>query len=184
MDLLASLDETFAHTQKVIAGIRPDQLDLRTPCDKWDVRSLFAHTTGVVTNMGLGAAGQPLLADVNAVPVQGDLAAQFGAAADTTLAAWRAHGLDGNVNIGAGDMPVAVALSINLLDTGTHSWDLARATGQDPMIPDALATTILACARNVVRDDIRSIAGFDPPVEVGPDASPTTQLVAFLGRSA
>jgi uncharacterized protein (TIGR03086 family) len=134
--------------------------------------------------MGLGASGQPLLADVNAVPVESDLAAQFGSVADTTLAAWRAHGLDGNVNIGAGEMPVAAALSINLLDTGTHSWDLARATGQDATIPDALATTILACARNVVRDDIRSFAGFDPAVAVGADASPTTQLVAFLGRNA
>jgi uncharacterized protein (TIGR03086 family) len=184
MDLITALDETFAHTQKVVAGIRPDQLEARTPCDQWDVRSLFGHMTGVVMNMELGAAGQPLLPDVNAVAVGDDLTAQFSAAADATLAAWRTHSLDDEVNIGAGPMPVAVALSINLLDTGTHSWDLARATGQDASLPDPLATTILECAHNVVRDDIRQFAGFDPPVTVGADASPTVQLVAFLGRQA
>jgi uncharacterized protein (TIGR03086 family) len=184
MDLITALDETFAHTQKVVSGIRPEQLAQSTPCREWDVRSLFAHMTGVVMNMELGASGQPLLADVNAVKVGDDLAAQFSAAADATLAAWRTRRLDDEVNIGAGPMPASVALSINLLDTGTHSWDLARATGQDPSLPDPLAATILECAHNVVRDDIRQFAGFDPEVKVGADASATAQLVAFLGRTA
>jgi uncharacterized protein (TIGR03086 family) len=73
-------------------------------------------------------------------------------------------------------------MSINLLDTATHSWDIARASGQDANLPDALAETVLAVCHGFVTDDIRKFAGFDPPVPVGADAGPTERLVAFLGR--
>jgi len=182
MDLLDPLSQTFDHTTTVIAGIRDDQFDAATPCRDWDVRALVTHTLGVVVNMGRGASGTDLLTDVNAVALEADLGAQFRAEADRTLAAWTARGFEGEVNIGAGPMPVQAGMSINLLDTATHSWDIARATGQDANLPDALAATVLAVSRGFVSDDIRKFAGFDPVVPVGPDAGPTEQLVAFLGR--
>ena len=42
------------------------------------------------------------------------------------LAAWTARGLEGQIDIGAGPMPAVAGISINLLDTTTHSWDIAR----------------------------------------------------------
>ena len=57
-----------------------------------------------------------------------------------------------------------------------------RATGQDANIPDALATMVLAVGQGVVTDDTRKLAGIGPSLPVRPDASPTDQLVAFLGR--
>jgi uncharacterized protein (TIGR03086 family) len=182
MDLLDPLSQTFDHATKVIAGIGADQLDAATPCREWDLRALVTHTLGVVMNMGRGAGGRELLSDINAVPLDPDLAAQFRAEADRTLAAWTARGAEGEVNIGAGPMPVEAGMSINLLDTATHSWDIARATGQDADLPDALAATVLAVSRGFVSDEIRTFAGFDPIVSVGADAGPTDQLVAFLGR--
>jgi uncharacterized protein (TIGR03086 family) len=184
MELLDALAETFDHTTKVVSGIRPDQRAGATPCGEWDVQALCAHTLGVVMNMGRGASGADLLADVNAVTLDTDLGTQFRAEADRTLAAWRTRGRDDEVNIGAGPMPASVAMSINVLDTATHSWDLARATGQDPNLSDALAEAALECSHRVVRDDIRQFAGFDPAVTVGADAGPTDRLVAFLGRRA
>jgi uncharacterized protein (TIGR03086 family) len=182
MDLLDPLSQTFEHTTKVVSGIRADQLDAATPCRDWDLRALVTHTLGVVVNMGRGASGAELLADINAVPLEADLGAQFRVEADRTLAAWTARGVEGEVNIGAGPMPVPAGMSINLLDTATHSWDVARATGQDANLPDALAATVLAVSRGFVSDDIRKFAGFDPVVPVGADAGPTDRLVAFLGR--
>jgi uncharacterized protein (TIGR03086 family) len=182
MELLDALSQTFDHTTKVIAGVGPDQLDAETPCRDWNLRALVTHTFGVVENMGRGASGTDLLPDINAVRLETDLGIQFRAQADRTLAAWSARGLDGDVNVGAGPMPVAAGISINLLDTATHSWDIARATGQDANLPDALAITALAVCRGIVTDDIRTFAGFDPAVRVGHDANPTDQLVAFLGR--
>ena len=182
MDLLDALSQTFDHAATVVAGVRADQLDNATPCRDWDVRALLTHTIGVVENMSRGASGAELLPDINAVALDADLGAQFRTVADRTLAAWTACGLDGEVNVGAGPMPAAAGMSINLLDTATHSWDIARATGQDAGLPDALAATVLAVSQEVVSDDTRKFAGIDPAVPVGPDASPTDQLVAFLGR--
>ena len=71
---------------------------------------------------------------------------------------------------------------INLLDTATHSWDIARATSQAADLPDELAATVLSVCQGFVTDEIRTYAGFDPAVPVTADAGPTDQLVAVLGR--
>lgn len=182
MDMLDALAQTFDHATKVMAGVGADQLDAPTPCREWDLRALVAHTMGVVANIGLGARGQALAGDPNSFALQADLAAQFRAEADRTLAAWTARGLEGEVNIGAGPMPAQAGISVNLVDTATHSWDIARATGQDGNLPDELAATVLTVGRGLVSDQLRAFAGFGPPIAVAPDAGPTDQLVAFLGR--
>ena len=182
MELLDALSQTFDHASKIVAGVRADQLDASTPCRDWDVRAVVTHTMGVVMNMGRGASGAQLLSDINAISLDADIGTQFRTETDRTLAAWAACGLEAEVDVGAGPMPASVGISINLLDTATHSWDIARATGQDANLPDALAITVLAVSRSVVTDDTRKFAGINPALSVAPDAAPTDQLVAFLGR--
>ena len=87
MELLDALAQTFDHATTIVAGVNAEQLDAPTPCRDWDVRALLAHTFGVVVNMGRGANGEELLADVNSYPLESDLRGQFRAAADHTLAA-------------------------------------------------------------------------------------------------
>jgi uncharacterized protein (TIGR03086 family) len=182
MDLLDVLSQTFDHASTLADGVRPTQLDARTPCEEWDVRALLSHMMGVVVNMGRGASGDELLSDMNAFQLDDDLGARFRSEADRTLAAWTTRGLEGEVDVGAGPMPAALAVSINLVDTATHAWDLARATGQDGTLPDALAVTVLEVGKGFVTDDTRTFAGIDPAVPVAADASPTHRLVAFMGR--
>jgi len=182
MELLDALAATFDHTATIVAGVTPDQLDATTPCSAWDVRALLAHTIGVVTNMGLGVRGEALLGDLNATELEPDLGVQFSTVAGATMAAWRSVGLDAEVDVGAGPMPAMVAASINLLDTAAHSWDIARATGQPSELSADVAVAVMEACRMVVTDEVRSFAGFDAAVPVPADASPTTQLVAFLGR--
>jgi len=78
-------------------------------------------------------------------------------------------------------MPGRALAGINLLDTATHTWDLATATGQDPTLPDDVAVAALEASRMIVSDDIRS-GRFGAEVPATPGASPTDQLVSFLGR--
>lgn len=68
MDLLDALSQTFDHATKIVAGVQNDQLNQPTPCTQWDVRSVLSHMFGVVANIGRGASGQELLADVNSFP--------------------------------------------------------------------------------------------------------------------
>ena len=138
MEMLDALSQTFDHTTKIVSGVRADQLDDQTPCSEWPLRTLLAHMTGVVVNMGLGASGKELLPSIEGFVIEpADLGAQFRSEADRTLAAWRTCSDGDEVNVGAGPMPASVALGINLLDTATHSWDVARCTGQDTNLPDA-----------------------------------------------
>jgi uncharacterized protein (TIGR03086 family) len=183
VELLDALEMAFDHTTAILAGVRPDQLDQPTPCRDWDLRAVIGHMTAIVVNCGLGAAGDDRLPRVLTVPLEPDVAAQFRAAADRTLTAWRAVDLaTGEVNIGRAPRPARVALGINLLDTSTHSWDVARATGQDPTLPAGLAETVLAVGRGFVDDDLRRSAGFDPALDAPDGTGPTGALVAFLGR--
>jgi uncharacterized protein (TIGR03086 family) len=182
MDLLDPLGQSFDHTTKVLSAVSPEQLDAPTPCTEWPLRTLIGHVMGVVTNMGLAARGETLLPDLLSVPLEADVAGQFQSVAEGTLAGWRARGTDGTVDVGAGPMPVTLAMSINLVDTTTHSWDIARAAGQDATLPDDLAATALTVAQGFLNDQIRSFAGIDPAVALDGPASPTDQLVAFMGR--
>jgi len=184
MEMLDALGRTFDHAGKIVGGVRPDQLDAPTPCSEWNVRSLLQHMTGVVANMGRGASGGELLADMNGYPLDSDFGAQFRTESARTLDAWKARGLDGEVNVGAGPMPAQLGLSINLVDTATHTWDLACATGQDAQLPDDLAAAALAAGQGFLNDDVRKFAGIDPAVPVADNATATEKLAAFMGRTS
>ena len=122
MDITDSLDSTFQHTHRVIAGVRPEQWDDATPCTDWTVRDLLDHMIGVVSGLGAAAAGAPREPFV----LSADPVGQFDAASAAAMAAWRSPGvLERIVDGGAGPMPGQVLAGINLLDTATHSWDLA-----------------------------------------------------------
>jgi len=178
MELIDALDQTFQQTQGVIDNVRPDQLDNPTPCPEWTVRDLMTHAMGVVAGMGAAASG----AARPGFELADDPAAQFRDISAATMAAWRTPGvMDKIVDGGPGPMPGHVLAGINLLDTATHTWDLAKATGQDARLPDDVAATALEVSRRIISPDIRT-GRFGPEVEAPAGCGPTDQLVAFLGR--
>jgi uncharacterized protein (TIGR03086 family) len=180
MDVVDALEQTFAHTQTVIAGVHADQYEDKTPCSEWTVRDLLEHMIGVVAGLGTAATG----GERTPFELGADPAGQFRTAAAATLAAWRQPGvLDRTIEARPGPMPGRALASINLLDTATHAWDLATATGQPQELPAPVAEAALAASRMIVNDDLRP-GRFAPAVPAAAGASPTEQLVAFLGRTA
>ena len=178
MDLIEALDHTFQHAHGVIGNVRPDQYDNKTPCEEWTVRDLLEHAVGVVSGLGAAASGAP----ASPLKLSSDPAAQFSEVAASTLAAWRTPGvLDQILDFGAGPMPGRVVAGINLLDTATHSWDIATATGQPTQLPDDVATSALEVSRATISREIRP-GRFGPELPAPDGAGPTEQLVAFLGR--
>ena len=75
-----------------------------------------------------------------------------------------------------------VALGMNLVDTLTHGWDIAIATGQNSELPPDAAAAALTSARVIVTEQFRAFAGFAPAAQTDEGASPTDQLIAFVGR--
>jgi uncharacterized protein (TIGR03086 family) len=179
MDIIGSLDETFHHAHQVIGGVGSEQYGDTTPCPEWTVRELLEHMIGVVAGLGAAAAGSPR----ERFELASDPAAQFDAAAAAALAAWRTPGvLDRVIDAGPGPMPGRLLASINLLDTATHTWDLARATGQPAGLPDDVAIAALEASMTTISPEVRK-GRFGPEVAVPADADPTDRLVAFLGRT-
>jgi uncharacterized protein (TIGR03086 family) len=178
MDVIDSLEQTFAHTSAVVADVRTEQHGDETPCTEWTVRELLEHMIGVVAALGTAAGGRAPVPFV----LGDDPAAQFDEAAAAALAGWRTPGaLDRVVDAGPGPMPGHVLAGINLLDTTTHTWDLATATGQRAELPEPVALAALEASRSIVSPEIRA-GRFGPEQPTQADASATDRLVAFLGR--
>src|SRR4051812_26433479 len=179
MEVIDALDRTFQHAHQVIGGVSKDRLDDPTPCTEWAVRDLLSHMIGVVAGLGSAVSGQ---APQGEFELSADPASQFGEIAATTLQAWRVPGtLDRMIDGGPGPMPGQVLAGINLLDTATHTWDLATATGQKAALPDDVAEAAMAAAKQIVSDDIRQ-GRFGAPCHAPDGADATSRLVAFLGR--
>jgi uncharacterized protein (TIGR03086 family) len=179
VDLIDALDRTFAHAHDVVAGVRPDQYDDKTPCTEWSVRDLLEHMIGAVEGLGAAASGR----SPEPFTLSADPASQFHDAATSAMVGWRTPGvLDRIVDAGPGPMPGHALASINLLDTATHTWDLATATGQPSALPDDLAATALEASRSIITAEVRP-GRFGPEVPAPAGATPTEALVAFLGRT-
>ncbi|MGD9701186.1 MAG: TIGR03086 family metal-binding protein [Acidimicrobiia bacterium] len=179
MHTVDTLEQTFQHAHRVIAGVKASQHDDTTPCTEWTVRDLMEHMIGVVAGLGAAAAG----AAPSPFTLGADPAAQFDDASQAALAAWRTDGvMDRVVDGGAGPMPGHVLAGINLLDTATHTWDLATATGQNATLPDDVAAAALGASKAIVSPEIRP-GRFGPEVAAPSGADPTSQLVAYLGRT-
>src|SRR3954463_10860183 len=152
MELVDALEQTFQHTQGVIANVRADQYDNPTPCSDWDVRAVLSHMIAVVDGMGAAVSG----AARPEFTLGSDPAGQFREASTATIAAWRTPGvMDKVIDGGPGPMPGRVLAGINLLDTATHTWDLAKATGQPPQLPAGLAGAPLDASRSIISPEIR-----------------------------
>jgi uncharacterized protein (TIGR03086 family) len=182
-----TLQRACAATDRVVGGIRDDQRNLPTPCDRWNVGELLNHLLGTL------ALGRALLSDTAPTVAMspGELPTED-LAGDDALKAYRL-GVESLIAVAGdealdrlhatplGDMPGAVLGGFTTLDILVHGWDLAVATGQPAVIESDLAGTVLNFARQTITADTRA-PRIGPEITVPADAPATDQLVAYLGR--
>jgi uncharacterized protein (TIGR03086 family) len=81
-----------------------------------------------------------------------------------------------------GEMPLPVAVDrFYTTDVFLHTWDLARATGQDERLDPQTCADLLA-GMEPLDDLLRSSGQYGPRVPVPDDADVQTRLLAFIGR--
>lgn len=113
----------------------------------------------------------------------GDPSAALAAAREANLASWRVPGAFGGDRIYPfGTFPGPAAALVNLEEVAVHTWDLAKAAGQDPAIDPGVADLVLGFCRSIPLDDYRAHGAFGPAVPVPATAAVTDRLVALLGR--
>lgn len=185
MDILELHGRALDAGERIVAGVRPDQLELPTPCTEWDVRALLNHLVGGNLNSAARAEGTSRESDDSEDLLGDDPAGAYRRSAEADRRAWQAPGLlDTMYDMPMGRLPGRAALSIRVVETLTHCWDLARATGQDPRIDDDLAEAALAMVRRTLSPTLEGRRGapFAPAVEVGDDLPAIDRLAAFMGR--
>jgi uncharacterized protein (TIGR03086 family) len=81
----------------------------------------------------------------------------------------------------------SLAETVDLIVTGdvfTHTWDLARATGQSETLDADQLQRMLAAVAAMPEEVLRADGMFGPRVAVPDDADDQTRFLAYLGRRA
>ena len=167
LDVLArALDQTT----RVLAEVRPEHLDLPTPCREWTVQRLVAHLVSDPGNFAtMMRGGRP---DFDAVPAVGpDPAGAFRAAGEELMSAWRDQ-----------DASAVPGADWQTAELAVHTWDLARGLGRPT---DDLDTEVAARGLDFMRTALTPEnrgRAFAPEQPAPPDAPVYEQLAAFAGR--
>lgn len=86
------------------------------------------------------------------------------------------------VNPHVGELPLDVAIDrLYTPDVFLHTWDLARATGQDDRIDEELCAQLLA-GMVPLDEQLRASGHYGPRVAVPDGTDARTQLIGFIGR--
>ncbi|MDR1808482.1 MAG: TIGR03086 family protein [Propionibacteriaceae bacterium] len=178
-DFLAAVAWAVARAEAVGA----EQFAWPTGCAGWTVRDVVKHCADVAGLVG-GRFGSPARPPLAADAPDDDVRQAFTAAAaalpglladDAVLAL--------EVTGPGGILPAARFLGLFTGEFLVHGWDIAAATGQDAEAPADVAARSLEFERAAVPAEGRNARAFGPVVEVSPDAGPTRQLAAWLGRA-
>jgi uncharacterized protein (TIGR03086 family) len=172
------------------AGVGPQQWHDDTPCSQWDVRTLVHHLLSeqrwvpamfeglTIEQVGDRFDGDLLGGDASRWP---ELVASAMAEAHAAVA--QPGALERTVHLSFGDASGEEYVMQLTTDLAIHSWDLARATGQDDMLdPDTVA--LLLPWTEASAGLIAGSGMFAPPVETGPGAPDDVRLLGLLGRNA
>jgi uncharacterized protein (TIGR03086 family) len=169
--------------------VTPGKLANPTPCDRWDLRALLAHSSesAVVLReaIGSGFVSPPAVADAGpgfGLPQCQNPAAAFRAEARMLLGACAVAGAEPQVVVGERRLAVAVVAVTGAIELAVHGWDISAACGRRRPIPPILARKLLDVTPAVLTDATR-VGLFGDAVEVTPRACPGDKLVAMLGRT-
>ncbi|MEU8198206.1 TIGR03086 family metal-binding protein [Microbispora amethystogenes] len=182
-----TLSDHPAERHRQVAGLFTERVrgarswDAPSPVDGWAARDVVRHLTEWLPAFLASSAGVdlPRGPSVDEDPV----------------AAWQVH-CDGVqavlddpetkrrelANPHIGSLPLDSAIDrFYTADMFMHTWDLARATGQDDRLDPGFCALLLAGMEGM-EEAMRSSGEFGARVEVPADADAQTRLLGFIGR--
>lgn len=180
------LDRAHEVLRTAVAGTGDAQWTLPTPCAEWSVAQVLQHATGDQQAYAGSLTGSGFPEENPFAPsgtLSGDPAATLAQALAATAAAYADVAVDDPavpVPLPQGPLAARVAAGAAALDAAVHGWDIAVATGQEPLLDDALADDLLAVAPEIV-EPVRAFA-FGPAMDADAAESSTARLLKYLGR--
>ncbi|KPI01903.1 Conserved hypothetical protein CHP03086 [Actinobacteria bacterium OV450] len=185
-DPRADLAAAVALAGRTLAAVRADQYDAPTPCDDFDVRRLSSHLVAVVRRIAVIGRGEvpfgvPSFADEIA---DGGWAAAWEPGARDVAQVWADPEILGReLRLPMGVLPGAAAAAVYTHELVVHTWDLARATGQQPeWDPDLIERVRTVVTKALPAETRGGRIPFAEVVAVDPGAPAIDRLVAWAGR--
>jgi uncharacterized protein (TIGR03086 family) len=160
--------------------VRDDQWAAPTPCTEWDVRAVVSHVIDTHGRIASTATGS----EPREVEPDGDLAGQWSDASASITGYLDDPELSSKIISGAfGEQPFESLVGRLLCaDTLFHTWDVARATGQDERL-DPEAVELALEFLEPIDEAIRRPGGFAAKIAPPENASSQTRLLNFGGRA-
>ncbi len=179
-----ALSESPADRHREVAGAFSDRVvatrdwEAPAPVAGWTARDVVGHLVewfpGFLSGGGITLAAGPAIAEDPAAAWQH----QAGAVQDLI----EARGDESFTHPYAGTHRLADAVDrFYTADVFMHTWDLARATGQEPGLDEDFAATLLEGMRPI-EELLRSSGQYGAPVPVAADAPVVDRLMGFIGR--
>lgn len=172
---------TAARFTATVRGTDPARWDDPAPCEGWVARDVVRHLVEWFPAFLQSGAGISLPAGPS---VDEDPVAAWVVHSDGVQALLDDPATAGLVvkNPHLGEMSVAQAVAmIYTSDVFLHTWDLARATGQDERLDPERCAGMLA-GMLPMDEVLRGSGHYGPRVPVPDDADPQTALLSFIGR--
>ena len=152
-----------------------------SPCQGWLARDVVRHLVEWVPAFFADAGGPKL---PPAPPSEADPAGAWRALDTAIQAVLDDPGQVGSEidhpHVGKRSFDEAIGQFV-LPDVFIHTWDLARATGQDETLDPAIVHELLV-GMEPLDEMLRASGQYGPRVEVPADADEQTRLIAFTGR--
>jgi len=182
-----ALSDRPAERHRQVAGLFTDRVcatrswDAPSPVPDWAARDVVRHLTDWFPAFLSSGAGLDL---PRGPSVDEDPVAAWQVHCDGVQAVLddpgTAHRELTNPHIGR--LPLATAIDqFYTADVFMHTWDLARATGQDDRLDPGFCAQLLG-GMEQMEEVIRSSGQFGPRIEVPAGADTQTRLLGFIGR--
>jgi uncharacterized protein (TIGR03086 family) len=177
-------DEAVDRVQQIVHGfdqrvqaVSADAWANQSPCDEWKARDVVVHVTNNLRRVTAGLGGQ---AHPEVTPDE-DIRTAWGVTRDGMLAALLTADMSKTMDGPFGPMPAEQLLGrIITTDVLVHTWDLARATGGDEVLPHEFIEGAYSGLKPMDAM-IRGRGVFGDKIEV-PGADLQTEFLSFIGR--
>jgi uncharacterized protein (TIGR03086 family) len=177
-------DQPVRQLRSLLLGIDENELAGPTPCDDWSVAALLVHIIGFTSAYAQAAhksVGTPGTDSPPPAPDPAELPVHWRSRLPVLLeelaTAWREPtAWTGTARVGGGTMPAATIGALGMNELVMHSWDLAKASGQDYAADPRILESLIELLSQAPP------GAFGRPVVIADEDSLLDQAVALAGR--
>ena len=179
-DIAERYERVTAQFTERVRAVPEQAWDNPSPCEGWTARDVVGHLTewipGFFGSYGVEFPPVPSVADdpVGAWETVRETIAR--ALADPAVA---------TKQVSTPFSTQSLAETVDMIVTGdvfTHTWDLARATGQSETLDSDQLQRMIAGMGSMPEEVMRAEGMFGPRIDVGADADDQTRFLGYVGR--